>query len=283
MEQPTDTCASNVTAADEIEGYLQLGMQREAEACARLVLAGKRTSIRDFRAAIEAVLQSRSPARWRRLVEAAAARVPGRRRQGIEASMMNFYLSVHDYESALQWFPTRQRVERSDLYVMMQIALETGRADLADDIAARCRRALRRAKRDTFEFIALSDALATYHARKRDWSEAEKLWRAVPLEPALARNILCGIVAVQAARALVAARMRLDVIADLRASPDLVLELQTSGNHDALLDCAEKELRKMIRGLERAIPRDAYTAVGVELPASGAARTSRAGFAAVSH
>src|SRR5256885_306394 len=94
--------------ATELDGMVDLGMKREALRTARRALEEPRVTTQLFGSAMNAILTHQDRLKtWRRVVEAAYARLPKRRQRTVHFWMLSFHYSTRDYEAASRFIPRR--------------------------------------------------------------------------------------------------------------------------------------------------------------------------------
>lgn len=119
---------------------------------------------------------------------------------------------------------------------------------------------------DAFDFSCLIEALATYHARLGEWSEAFELWSKAPRNEPLSRNAAAGRVELCLVKALALIREELATLRDLPF--DFEYELVVPGNADGLRKETEVELQKFQRALEKLVPAERRLELGFDAASS---------------
>ncbi len=246
---------------NEIDGYLELGMQGEALGLIRSTLEKKDTSEAEFNICVFALLQMDGLEQRRKPVEAAYARLAKPVDDSVRANMLNFYFSLGEPEKAFQFFPIGRPTRFFDLWVMMQVCLELDRLEEAKKIARLCSRLLAKAECD-FTRASMSDALASHCLQIGEWETALELWREAPDEATFQRQKLCGIVKVHLLQALQAAKAGLAKVAAARADLDLNTEVQLPKNRATLLNDTERDLRKLQSAIEKLLPQAVLITAG---------------------
>ena len=229
---------------NEIDGYLELGMQDEALASIRLTLNNPLITAEEFDTCVFALLQMKQPEPWRKAVERAYDRLKKPDDDEIRSDMLNYYFGICEFGKAVEFFPRRRSKRLFDAWVMMHVCLELAHMREAKKIARICSGILETTE-DDFLKAAMMDALANYYARMGRWNVALKLWQEAPNEPILQRQRLCGIVKVHLLQALEAARTGLAKVAAAQQHADLSMEVQLPGNNAALSRDAERDLKSL--------------------------------------
>jgi hypothetical protein len=248
----------------EIDGYLELGMQKEALLLVRATLGKTDISAEVFNTCVFAVLQSERPESWEDTVESAYERLSKPVSDEVRSAMLNYCFSVRKPAKAFEFFPGRA-TKFFDAWTMMQVCLELGRLKQAKKIARLCSEILAEAK-GNFAKASMSDALAAYYLRIGDWQSALRFWREAPMEAAFQRQRLCGIVKVHLMQALHATRAGLQLVAATRRHPNLTTEIQLPGNNAALASDTECELKELERAIEELLPGKEQIAFGLAKP-----------------
>jgi tetratricopeptide (TPR) repeat protein len=234
---------------NEIDGYLELGMQEEALARIRATLNEPFISTQDFDTCVYALLQMEKPEVWRKPVEGAYGRLEHPRGDRARSAMLNYYFSVGEPSKAFRFFP-RRSTKFFDAWTMMQVCLELDRLDEAKKVARYCSGVLA-ATEDDFTRASMIDALASYYSRVGNWDAALKLWEEAPDEPTFQRQRLCGIVKIHLMRALEATTTGLAKVAAAQQDFDRSTEIQMPGNTTILIKDTERELKDWEREIER--------------------------------
>ncbi|HEY4282515.1 MAG TPA: hypothetical protein VGM62_05570 [Chthoniobacterales bacterium] len=249
MRSETDRCDHE--QINEIDGYVELGMEREAFALIHATLARKEISCDQFHTCVFALLQTEQPAPWKDEVENAYRHLNKPVSDQVRSAMLNYYWSIGEPKKASLFFPHRS-TKFFDAWTMMQVCLELGRLDEAKSVARYCRGVLTTAE-DNFTKASMTDALAAYHLHLGEHEAAIRLWQEAPAEPTFQRQRLTGIVKARLLQAQEAAKAGLATVAVERLNADLSIEIQLPGNTTGLMDDAERELKEMQNGIEALI------------------------------
>jgi hypothetical protein len=249
MRTQTDRC--NQQQLNEIDGYLELGMEGEALDLIRGTLGKRHISKDEFYTCVFALLQSEHPQSWKRVVEHAYGRLSQPTDDRVRSAMLNYYFSVGEAARAIEFFP-RRPTKFFDAWTMIQVCLELGRLDEAKKVARYCSSLLATAD-DDFTRASMIDALAAYYLRTGDPESALKLWREAPAEPVFQRQRLCGIVKAHLLQALQATKPGLLTPSGQKWS-DLSSENRLPGNAATIISDAERELEDLQDAIKRLIP-----------------------------
>ena len=236
---------------DEIDGYMELGMQDEALAQVHLTLNRGAITPAEFNSCVFALLQTDRPESWKRTVESAYGRIKQPGDDKVRSAMLYYYFTIGESKVAWKFFP-RHWTKFFDAWVMMQVSLELGRLNQAKAVAQTCSEILAAAQ-DDFTKASMIDALTSYHVRLGNWDAALKLWNESPNEPCFQRQRLTGIVKIHLAQALEAAKAGLTKVTADRIELDLSTEVRMPGNAAKMLDDTECELKELECGIGRLV------------------------------
>jgi hypothetical protein len=116
-----DTAPQNHAAA-ELEGFVGLGMKKDALRLAGQQLKADRINPAIFVEALNAILTLADATKpWRPLVEAAYQKLPKRGKSQVRFMMLSFYCSLHDHEAAYRLIPHRLAGQVRPVEVMFAI------------------------------------------------------------------------------------------------------------------------------------------------------------------
>jgi hypothetical protein len=246
----------------ELQGYQEIGMQKQALQLARRLLTRYTTISAAVSEALWAVLvHANGLKRWRRLVERAYGCLPRREQRKVRAQMLGFYVSVEDWKAA-ESLLSQKPVAAQELMLAMWTFLNLHKLEDAARIERNCRRRLQIAH-DPFERSTLIEALASYHAQIGELASAEEFWVSAPPEQPLFENAASGLVQIHAMRA------RYHVAAGVLAlehagtgQPEL--ELSLPGIHKSLASNTNEKLLKYDAALRRVLPDKDLWRFGIE-------------------
>jgi hypothetical protein len=249
--------------AAEISGYADICMKQEALRLTRKLLQKRRILPDEFNEALRTIgiyASFKSFKKWKPKFEAAYERQSRRFKRKVRSDMLAMYVSLKEWETALQFLSVRKSSSASEIFFGMDVLLELDKVEDAKALAIRSRQALS-SPRSPFEHSLLLDALARFFARTHDWDRAISAWQHAPLDQPFRRDALSGIVKIHLACAFETIESGLKALAALKQNPELSLCLP--GNDLKLTLDAEKELLKFRRGIEKLLPQDARKDLGI--------------------
>lgn len=249
MITTTDRCIEQ--QLDEIDGYLDLGMQEEALRLIAVTLAKRPLSAEEFNTCVYALMQVHQPEQWKACVERAYRNLNRPNDDMVRSAMLNFYFSIRDPEKAFEIFPTHW-TKFFDAWTMMQVCLALSRLEEAKSVARVCTKILAHAK-DDFTKASMADALAGYYLEIGDCPSALRMWENAPPEVVFQRQRLCGMVKARLLQALQASRAGLEALDEAAQKVDFSTELRLPGNRSTLITDAETELKELESAIERLV------------------------------
>jgi len=252
----------------ELSGYLGLGMINEALKIAKRFLSAPEPSVAEFKEAMDAILVSDHPKRWRKSVEAAYSRLSAAGQRAVRFKMLSFNISLDDFQRAAEFLPPRNCRIPVELAFGMDVMLALDRLKEAKAFAIRCRSVLDTCE-DELDRGLLLEALACFAARTGNRSAAVEFWCSMPMNSPLLRNALTGIVEASVVDALLAARAGLSVIAERKRNPDMSIEVSMPGLEKSIAESIEKDLLSLQRKLERILPPETRKAFGLDASETG--------------
>ena len=126
--------------ASELAGWVELGKKDEALKLARRIFRQRTIRPEAFNEAVDALVTlADALKRWSPVVESAYARLTKRAQRAVRHSMLNFYYSADNFESARCFIPRRFEREANllDLAFGLDTLLELGRIEDAGRVARR--------------------------------------------------------------------------------------------------------------------------------------------------
>ena len=259
-EKRTKSPAGTSDAAEELCGYTELGMKREALKVARQILSKPRISPAEFVAAIHAIGCHPDYENMRSEIESAHLRQNRRFQKRVRAEMLAIYAVFGDATTASRFISVRDAHCSRELFLTMDVLLELERLGDAKAVAQKCERALTKTS-DEWEQGCLIDALASYYARCGEWSRAFDLWLATPPGGVLVGNAANGLVELFIVCALDVIQWELGALAKLPSDPDMDLALP--GNNDAIQRDVKNQLLKFKGLLAKAVPTERRKELGL--------------------
>jgi hypothetical protein len=250
--------------SNELEGMVDLGMQREALRLAKLKLKAWSICGADFLGALHAILvQADRLKPWSPLVEAAYTRLSKREQRFARSAMLAFHYSARDYERASHFIPGRFNggFDSQDLAFAVDTLFQVGKTGKANKLAKHLPLAMQNAE-SRMQKAMLAACMAESLARKGQWNEAIQIWEAVQSDDILSENAVTGIAEIHVARALRTIRLGLAVIERSKANFDPNLETTLPGNEKTRREQAEKNLRHLEKKLKRILPEKRQSELG---------------------
>lgn len=208
-----------VLQREELEGCLQLGMEREALLLAGRILRAANLNATTFKSAVDALLICENRlARWIGRVESAFAELSQRNQRKSAKVMLALYVSSNRWIDAARFLPRRPATAEELLFSMWTL-LNLRRMEEAAVLFKSCGRRLRKCE-DEVEQSCFLEATAGFAAQAGDWDAAErvslegtKFWPVVP-------NAWERLVKLHALRGLLEANEVFDFVRDERARTD---------------------------------------------------------------
>jgi tetratricopeptide (TPR) repeat protein len=251
----------NITES-ELSGYLELGMMSEAERLARAYLTNEQPSGQQFGEAMDAILVSAEPSRWKAQIEKAYKSLSRDHRSAMRFKMLSFYWSLSDLKTAEDFLSWKNGCDPAELLIAMEIYLESGRIQEAGKVARKCERVLK-APRSDFDEGMLRTALGNYYGRQGQPVRALNCLTEMPLNSPFLRNALVTTVELSLLPALTALDRGFDAIARKKQDPDLSIELQMPRLEDELMAEIERDLRQLKRKLEKIVSPSRQRELGI--------------------
>lgn len=240
----------NEIELDELDGYCELGMTKEAVALCRKILRRKAICSFEFEAAVITLLiQTNHPKRWRLCLESAFARLPLNARPHVKIHLFRFYVTIEDWKAALACMPKRPE-HCTDLLLCMWTFLNLRQLDDAKRIYRECRCYYRKDNLDETDKSSVGEAMACYLAQIGEWPSAARIWIAnAKLEPfdSYARE---GIIQLFALKALMQVNEASASLHEDSGGTEIILP----GNERALRGSLRKKYSRYAKHLTKIIP-----------------------------
>ncbi len=249
--------------ATELEGYVDLGMGRQARKLARQILSKKRILPEEFYETIHSIGIFSDFGKWKTEIESAYQRQSRRFQKCCRAAMLSFYFSLGDEDKASQYLSTERPPDPADAFFTMNVLLELGRLEEAKVLAAKMGRLINRAQEPAGRAF-LIEGVARYFARLGKWDTAAEVWSWAPLEQAFRADAIVGLVHLHLARALNQSDQGLKALKEIGQNVDLGCEIIIPGNDEGITRDLEKELLKLKHELEKLLPEKRRTQPGLE-------------------
>ena len=248
----------------ELEGLLDIGSTAQVNSVLREVLNHSEINADAIDAAVRAIGMGQRPNKWRSSLENAYDRMSPRQQKDAGRHMLAFYFAISDSQAALPFTKQQYLQTMQDTAFAMDVLLDAGALAEAGRLAKRLERLASEQPFDEADAACLVEALASYHARMRNWEQAIALRSQVPSGQPGLPNAAAAIAELHIASAIGVLDAELARIEKLRSGterdPDLALSLP--GIEDDLLTETELNLSHMKRLIARMLPKNRRPAVG---------------------
>ena len=255
------------SGVNELQGYMKMGMKREALKLARQTLKQKKIKVENFNDALNAILVQADKCKpWTPVVEAAYSRLQKRDQQAVRQWMLYFYCSSRNYEAASKYIPRRfaGEFDMAELAFTCETWLELKRMDEMDKLAKTLSRVFKVAKHPSM-LTHLAGYLGEYYARKGLWNKAIELWEFVQQDNIHSQNAVESIVEIQVAAALLAIKRGCELVEKFNQDFDPEMETTLPGNDKTIQQQAEKKFRKLKKILEQIVPEKRQKELGLDV------------------
>lgn len=259
MRQPN---ASN--AITRLDGYVEMGMEKEALKLACEILVAPRLTEAEFQSCVLAILSmSNSLKRYGDVVEAAYGRLSSAAQKRVRRTMLGFYFSQDDFAAAERFVPARPSTF-DELLFCMGTFLRLGHLNRAKKLVKLCENRLQ-VERDGHALNGLHDALADYYSRTGAWGKALEHWSEMRLDEPLGDNGLIGMVEIKVADAILTARAGIKALDEYRKVCRGDLDLQLPGNEVSILKDTRKKLTRHLKHLGKVVSSERQREFGMRL------------------
>jgi hypothetical protein len=246
----------------EMDGYMVLGMGKEALRLARKQLSSAKLEEAEFVKALTAVFcMSKSLKQWRVPVQQAYERLSVASQKHVRYLMLSFFHCLNDAKAALEFATTRPS-DFDELLFSMGTYLNLGELKKAKRLAMIAERAVK-SERDGMALNGLHDALADYYARVGKWEEAAWHWSKMDLSEPLGDNGLVELLELKVADAIKTARTCINALDEYRKRRRGELDIALPGNELRIIKDARAKLSRHLKHLERVLPKDRQTEFGM--------------------
>lgn len=223
----------------ELEGCLQLGLEKESLHHAGRILGARKISASAFQSAVCALLVCENHLRrWVRCVESAFDRLNPQEQREASSQMLSFYVSLSRWDDAARFLPSRPATAEELLFSMWTL-LNLRRQDEATALSRVCFRRFKRTD-DEFEKSCLAEAMACCLAQAGSWETAELFWEAGTEFWPFAPQAWERLVQLHALRGLMAANEVFEFVRRARS----IHECQSP---NAKVSCASEQLEDLDR------------------------------------
>jgi hypothetical protein len=245
---------SSLSLADDLQGYLGLGMTRIALRLARRLLKQRPLGVPELQAAVEAVsMENLRVGPWKPLVEAAYGSMSRTDKKAARFHMLAFYTNFNEWQSAFQYTCARPD-SPAELLLTMWTQLNLHQMDQATHTQKLCLKALRRID-EPGALSMLLDALGDYHAYRGELDKAAHYWSKSPPGEAFATQAELDLVKIQAVRGLKCVHSALRALAVNEATIHDITDLKRTARDKLLKSKQERRLLAYQAALERIVPK----------------------------
>lgn len=238
---------------NQIQGFMEIGMHKESVKLAKRLLKSDPIDSRMFYQALEAILVGDNPKKLKALVFASYDRLKHTDKKSIQDYMLYFTNTVEEMKRAQDFVPIKSNVPIT-LLMAMETCLENMEFEKAKRIRSQCLQLLPKTS-DEYETSLLLNALADYAETVGDHDQAEKHWlKLISLDQPSFPSAVRGLIRNKAAQARKHMEVAMAQIQKFRGCFDAGTSLKLPGNHDRLLNRAEKNLKSYRKALEKILP-----------------------------
>lgn len=185
---------------DELQGYVELGMQKESLRLARKLLEHPGVNPQTFGEVLRAVLiHADDLRRWRELIEMVHSKFPARQKRRVRNAMFHFYIALDEFGVAFLYMPLKPRAA-DDLLFCMWTLLHLRYMDACDSIAERIKRIWKKPQSE-FEISCVLEAIGSYSAQHGWFEVAESVWEQATCFEWFEANAWTGLINLQVAKA----------------------------------------------------------------------------------
>jgi hypothetical protein len=244
--------ARNMSA--EIDGYIDLGLGKEALALSGEVFASPKPQAEEIRSAISAIGTFADDMKlWTERAEELLARLPKRVRHAVREPMVMFYFALGDNERAASFAVATRTFDPHGLYCAVSSLVQLGRVEEALKLLDS--HPVARLQKSDDDFLAECWALVLSAIGHHDCALNHRM-RAKGDSP-----ISCSVIegGIESAAAMMARWLgeRIELVKQRRSSmPESVDHLTLPGNDLALLSDEEAICRRWLRRFIKMIPKD---------------------------
>ncbi len=236
--------------AEELSGYCDTGMKQEALRLVRAILQKKRLIPEELFQVIRTTGIHSNFNKWKTQIRALYDRQSRRFKRKLKPEMLAMYASNQEWERAAEFINLRRPITAKEKLFSMDVLLALERFDDAAKLAVKCLDSLLQPI-DTFDQSLLVTALGEFLHRTKRWAEAVEMWKLMPLQQPFRRDALSGVVKAHLGLALESAERGLQLLANLKQSPNYELHVALPNNDEKMTVQAEKELLKFKRGINK--------------------------------
>ena len=236
---------------NELQGFVEMGMQKEALDLARKLLKRPAVTPQIFTEALHAILvQADHPHRWRPLIEATHLKFSAKQKKLVRNSMFHFYVAINELGVAFLYMPLKPRAA-DDLLFCMWTLLHLRYMDACDKIADRIQKICKNPKTE-FELSCILEAIGSYGAQKGWFDVAENMWTQAISYQWFEANAWEGLIHVQVAKAHGYVDLAREHIAACKPDYDPMLPR----NEEKLKITSLKDFGRLKQSLNRVLPEE---------------------------
>jgi len=239
----------------ELDGFVDLGMKREALRLVRRQLKEKPIAPDTLYAAVNAIVTIADTCKpWRPLVEAAHQTLSERGKRHVRFMMLSFYISMGDHGAAYPFIAGQfsGTFAPVDLMFGIQTLIALGRVDEAKRLVRKAVKAMDHLA-DPDGRAMLMNSMAAYFSEIHDWEPAIKLWELLQQDHLMAESAILGLVQLHLQRTLETISSGRKALNNLRQNHDPQLETSLPGNDAIRWQKTEKQLLKIERHVNRGL------------------------------
>ncbi|MEO6337187.1 MAG: hypothetical protein ABIP71_10265 [Verrucomicrobiota bacterium] len=234
---------------EELQGYVELGMQKLSLQLARQLLKQPTVPPHTFNEVLDAILvHADQLRRWRPLVEAVHSKFRAKQKRLVRNAMFHFYVGLDEFGVALSYMPPKPR-DALDLLFCMWTLLHLRYMDSADTIAERIKRIWKKPQSE-FDISCVLEAIGSFLAQNGWLEEAEGVWKQAVCYEWFEANAWKGLIHIEVVKALGLADDALKRISVRQ--PDYDPKLPR--NEEAFKLTSLKEFGRIKQSLNRVLP-----------------------------
>ena len=184
----------------ELEGYVEMGMQKSALDLARKYLKQRPVTPEVFIEVLDALLvQADHLRRWRPRIESVHSNFSAKQKRKVRNAMFHFYVAMEDFGTAYFYMPLKPR-EADDLLFCMWTLLNLKCTSASTTIAERIKRIWKKPQSE-FEISCVLEAIGCYSAQQGWFEVAESIWEQAVCYEMFEANAWQGLINLQIAKA----------------------------------------------------------------------------------
>lgn len=261
LEGYFDTPAGKIIS--QIQGFMEIGMHKESVKLAKQLLKSEPIDSLMFYQALRAIFVGDNAKKFKGIVYAAYNRLSHTNKMSSQEHMLHFTNMIGDFKRAQNFIPVKSN-DPHTLLVAMETCLENKEFVKAKSIQRQCLELLNETSEE-FGTSFLLFSLAEYADRLGNHEEAEKYWlKLICLDEPTFPSAVRGLIRNKTAQAWKHVQFAQAQIQKFRGNIDSTTVLALPGNHDCLLDQAQKSLNSYRKSLEKILPEKDLPKYGIE-------------------